>query len=38
VHAVSVQRAVSKLLGDLSEAGYERKSVKVIDASNMDIS
>lgn len=37
VNAVSVQRAVARLLGDLNENGYDRRDVKVIDCQNMDI-
>ncbi len=37
ITAVSVQRAIAKVLGDLNENGYDRKNVRIIDAQNMDI-
>jgi hypothetical protein len=37
VVAVSVPRAVARVLGDLNENGYDRRDVRVIDAQNMDI-
>ena len=37
VVAVNVQRVIAKLLGDLTEAGYDRKDIRVIDVQNMDI-
>jgi hypothetical protein len=37
VVATTVPRAVSKVLGDLNEGGYDRKDIRIIDAQNMDI-
>jgi len=35
--AVSVQRAIAKVLGNLNEAGYDRKDILILDVQNMDI-
>jgi hypothetical protein len=37
VVAVSVSRAVARVLGDLNENGYDRRDVRIIDVQNMDI-
>lgn len=37
IEAISVPRAVSKVLGDLNEAGFARRDIRVIDVQNMDI-
>ena len=37
IKAVSVQRAIARVLSDLNEAGYDRRLVRVIDAQNMSI-
>jgi hypothetical protein len=37
VTAVSVQRAIARLLGDLNENGYDRKDVRILEVANRDI-
>ena len=37
VSAISVQRAVIRLLHDLAEAGYARKDVLILEVANRDI-
>jgi hypothetical protein len=37
IQAVSVQRAIARVLGDLNENGYDRRAIRVIDVQNMDI-
>lgn len=38
VVGTNVPAVCSKVLGDLNEAGYDRKDIRIIDVANMDIS